>query len=595
MALNIEKFDPNIKSPGINKATGAYARGDVAGVADWTVVSKNIQDSINEAGKVIAADLQEAKTLTDNLMAAKDDAQLAIDKFGEQNINSFTNATDDILSSVKSDMQTDTDRLTKSRKGFLGIGERDERDEGQITFKDLTRRQKKEALDRLNNLKLLKQNVEAPLTNWTTNDPADLNWANIAKNPKAKEFYHHLIVEGGKYDVSFTNEKGEKSTGGYIKYEVDGETKYLSNIELAGAKEMFTGAGELKESVFSVLDENAKLISGDATRFQQDNNIEDFNYKKNINMKVDSMLADKANYEFIFNNLTDPKNREIAYTGSEEQVAEVKDYMYQYISDKVGQERTEKTPKIPPGNTGNKVAFGGGSYDSGLLNRVKQLYDETLQPLSEKRLDFSDVSTLPPITTNDIEGMIQGGVGTEVSSKGKQMANERWFRNIFSDQGRPEQVASYTNNLFDEIKNVNNIVDKEGINKAINEGVGYKSEDGNFTLSENDAKLLREYQNYQNSGFDQEVELKQFFNTSGTKYNDVQYYPNSQIVKATFTDGTKAWQYNLGANEAEWSKFANELAQAGQGNREEINQIFNILKRGGTKEAQSKPWQFLNQ
>ena len=192
-------------------------------------------------------------------------------------------------------MQTDTDRLTKSRKGLLGIGERDERDEGKIAFKDLTRRQKKEALDRLNNLKLLKQNVEAPLTNWTTNDPADLNWANIAKKPKAKEFYHPLIDEGGKYDVRFTNEKGEKSTGGYIKYEVDGKTKYLSNIELAGAKERITGAGELKESGFSVLDENAKLIRGDATRFQEDNNIEDFNYKKNINMKKERRRKEKAN------------------------------------------------------------------------------------------------------------------------------------------------------------------------------------------------------------------------------------------------------------------------------------------------------------
>ena len=28
--MAIEKFTPNIKNPGINKATGAYARGDIA-------------------------------------------------------------------------------------------------------------------------------------------------------------------------------------------------------------------------------------------------------------------------------------------------------------------------------------------------------------------------------------------------------------------------------------------------------------------------------------------------------------------------------------------------------------------------------------
>tara|TARA_Y100001937_G_scaffold20261_1_gene28226 strand:- start:162 stop:1847 length:1686 start_codon:yes stop_codon:yes gene_type:complete len=505
MALNIEKFDPNIKSPGINKATGAYARGDVAGVADWSVVSKNIQDSINEAGKVIAADLQEAKTLTDNLMAAKEDAQLAIDKFGEQNINSFTNATDDILSSVKSDMQTDTDRLTRSRKGFLGIGERDERDESEITFKDLTRRQKKEALDRLNNLKLLKQNVEAPLTNWTTNDPADLNWANIAKNPKAKEFYHHLIVEGGEYEVSFTNEKGEKSSGGYIKYEVDGETKYLSNIELAGAKEMFTGAGELKESVFSVLDENAKLISSDAARFQQDNNIEDFDYEKNINMKVNSVLADKANYEFIFNNLTDPKNREVAYTGSEEQVNEVKNYMYEYISDKVGQERTEKSTIVPEGMTN----IGGTNYDQAIIKRAKQ-YNQVIQSLvaDPEGEEYSPENPMPKFDG----AFSQVRDGQKETSKNLNQAMETYI-------GEDKFMGRFWYNFSNQL---NGLIDK------FNNG---------DDLTKNEKAVVDAYNNHL-GGFDEKVNLRQYIEPSvleeGTQVN---YDRNKKIVTMTLNNG----------------------------------------------------------
>ena len=50
-APGLETWNPNIKAPGINKGTGAYFRGDVAGEPDYTQMNDAIQSSILQATK----------------------------------------------------------------------------------------------------------------------------------------------------------------------------------------------------------------------------------------------------------------------------------------------------------------------------------------------------------------------------------------------------------------------------------------------------------------------------------------------------------------------------------------------------------------
>ena len=67
--MAIEKFTPNIKNPGINKATGAYARGDIGQDADWSKVyeeiDKSFQGMMGAIGQTIAIDKALLKTLND--------------------------------------------------------------------------------------------------------------------------------------------------------------------------------------------------------------------------------------------------------------------------------------------------------------------------------------------------------------------------------------------------------------------------------------------------------------------------------------------------------------------------------------------------
>jgi hypothetical protein len=249
--------------------------------------------------------------------------------------------------------------------------------------------------------------------------------------------------------------------------------------------------------------------------------------------------------------------------------------------------------------TNNKVKFGKGEYDPQLLNRIKELYDSTIQPLSEKKLDFGTATELPKIEESDITGMIESGAGTQVQGKSTSMAQENWFSNIFKDQGRPDQVASYINNIFDDINGAKlDDANRSALNDAVASGKGIELKDENdkvlYKLSDDDAKLLKEYQNYKNKGFEPTVQLKQFFNNPASKivYDDVQYFPNDQVVKFA-KDGEKILELNL-TNDAEWSQLGEQLANAGLGNIDEINDILRVLKGGGQPGFVSKPWKALD-
>ncbi len=57
-APGLETWNPNIKAPGINKGTGAYFRGDIAGEGDYTQMNDAIQSSILQASKDVGKALK---------------------------------------------------------------------------------------------------------------------------------------------------------------------------------------------------------------------------------------------------------------------------------------------------------------------------------------------------------------------------------------------------------------------------------------------------------------------------------------------------------------------------------------------------------
>ena len=294
-------------------------------------------------------------------------------------------------------------------------------------------------------------------------------------------------------------------------------------------------------------------------------------------------------------NITEENHRKLIEDLNDFKDDIVKEYLYdEMISEGVASHwQSGKKQPVVDDDDDDSSKGGLGGFDQYRVGRLHTLYTSTIQPLSEMRLDFANVADLPPITTDDIAGMVKGGQGTQVTGKGKQIANERWFRNIFSDQGSPDQVAGYMNDLFNEIKDLD-LADAETINKSIASGTSAKitDENGNvtFELTEDDAKLLQEYQTYQNKGMAPTVQLKQFFKDAA--YDDVQYYPNSQ--KVVFGKGGAEVRTLDLSDDAEWDKLAEELAAGGMGKKDEIIAILNMFKQGRDEgDYQTKPWQAL--
>ena len=279
----------------------------------------------------------------------------------------------------------------------------------------------------------------------------------------------------------------------------------------------------------------------------------------------------------------------------------VKEYLYdEMISEGVashwqsGKKQPEEPPTPPTGGSGL------GGFDQNEVERLHTLYKSTFQPLSEMRLDFDNVADVPPITADDINFMIDKGVGTQVAGKKSDIVRENYFMNLLPDflgfkQGTPEQVAAYMNDLLGDIKGAElSPVQAETLNSAVKSGKAAKitDDDGNvtFELTEGDSKLLAEYQKFQNKGMAPTVQLKQFF--KDTAYDDVQYYPNSQ--KVVFgKDGAEVRTLNLSVD-AEWDKLAEELAAGSKSSQDEIVAILNMFKRGRAEgNYQTKAWQAL--
>lgn len=279
----------------------------------------------------------------------------------------------------------------------------------------------------------------------------------------------------------------------------------------------------------------------------------------------------------------------------------VKEYLYdEMISEGVAShwQSGKKQPVVDDDDDKSKGGLGG--FDQNEVERLHTLYKSTFQPLSEMRLDFDSIADVPPITADDINFMIDKGVGTQVAGKKSDIVRENPFKNLLPDflgfeQGTPEQVAAYMNDLLGDIKGAElSPVQAETLNSAVKSGKAAKitDDDGNvtFELTEGDSKLLAEYQKFQNKGMAPTVQLKQFF--KDTAYDDVQYYPNSQ--KVVFgKEGAEVRTLNLSVD-AEWDKLAEELAAGSKSSQDEIVAILNMFKRGRAEgNYQTKAWQAL--
>ena len=389
MALNIERFDPNIKNPGIKQGTGAYARGDVAQVGDFSAANEQIQKSIKEAGEAIAA---MPPSLLQKIKGGIDEISASIEGAGQELTDSINNQIDEIIPSVATetrevfdmsdgvgrfeerDNQVIETRKTKARKGFLGIGKRDAiKDPSKLTFKDLTRKQKQQALERVGYVKTIRDGIAGPMADFVKNG-GDINYTTIANNQEALNFMDHIATKNGKFDIVFEDDKGNKAKGGFIKWNDGTKDHYLHNMQLQGAKDIFkTGAKENRASIIKSMDTDVTDMVTEAK--SRDLNDKAFDYEDAIVKARKSLLETvETNPAFIFNNMVKGNEGTRYDPENPDHVAAVENYVDDTLRNKLGNERGQRRtdPQPPTGDT----RFGGAqptAVDYSNFNAVMRL------------------------------------------------------------------------------------------------------------------------------------------------------------------------------------------------------------------------------
>ena len=440
MALNIERFDPNIKNPGIKQGTGAYARGDVAAAGDFAAANKDIQESIVSAGKAVAA---LPPSLLQKIKGGIDEISESIEGAGQELTSSINNQIDEILPSVATetrevfdmdlnegaggfeerDNQVIETRKTKARKGFFGIGKRDAiKDPSKLTFKDLTRKQKREALERVGYVKTIRDGIAGPMADFVKNG-GDINYTTIANNQEALNFMDHIATKNGKFDIVFQDDKGNKAKGGYIKWtDSSGKVNYLHNMQLQSARDIFkTGAKNIRTSIIASMDADVKEMVTEAK--SRDLNEEAFNYDEAIVKARKGLLeTDEANPAFIFNNMAGNQNTRYD-AENPEHVAAVENYIDGVLRNKLGDERGQRRETTNPSTTGGP--FGGAqptAVDYNNFNAVMALRGVTFREEGFKPGDDFNTVVKPLIPT---EGSDMFGTYNSIYNEGAGLLAKR--------------------------------------------------------------------------------------------------------------------------------------------------------------------------
>ena len=355
--MAIEKFTPNIKNPGINKATGAYARGDIGQDADWSKVyeeiDKSFQGMMGAIGQTVAIDKALLKTLND-----KDDQfKKGIANLQESGNNALDKSSDEIISNVSGGEKTE--------------------------WFQLNRRERKEAISKLNDVQGVKNVITSVVSDIGTGNINDLNWSSFSKNTKVKSFFNHIMNNEAKVgsDLFTLDTSGKTPVIKFAGQELDFQ-------DLQSGATIFKSGKEMKKSIKGLLDTSvdAGLKRRESLASKTDGvgggkamDMDRFLQESRDNIKNLSETED--NYEFIFNNLThviDPSNRATIYDSSNPQhVEDVENYINDYIRNGMGenpqiQQSTEAIEKAKDRAKG-KTNLGGRSIDADVIERARGL------------------------------------------------------------------------------------------------------------------------------------------------------------------------------------------------------------------------------
>ena len=483
--MAIEQFNPNIKNPGINKPTGAYARGDIGEQADWSEVYNAINESVTNMMGAIGQTVAIDKALLSTLTEKCDKLKTGIANLQESGNSVLNTAGDNIISGVSN-------------------GEKKE-------WSELNRREKKEAIKRLDQVQGVKDVITGVVGDIGTGNINDLDWSNFTKNPKVKSFFNHVIngeaIEGQQlFDINMDGQD--------IKIKWQGQEMDLQDLQSGSS--IFKSAKEGKKSIKDLLD--AAVTTGIKRRDSLAKNTDGIGGGKVMDMQefnreqmdmIKDLSEDGDNYEFIFNNFThtiDPNNRVTAYDPTNKQhVEDVETWISNYISNGMGEApqvaRSADEVQAAKDRAAGKTNIGGRTVSADVVSRARGLVpvlqgltshtEGTLGALPEmNRSDFEIIKGLrdnkdAKQTTRDLYSAINSARGT--LQKGDRYLNEVVEKynsggvNALNGEER-DVISAYKRHIgaFDETTDLTQYFDPRAIDRS--SPVNYNRIDKTITL-----------------------------------------------------------------------------------------------------------------
>ena len=521
--MAIEKFTPNIKNPGINKATGAYARGDIGEQANWSqvygAIDKSFQGMMGAIAQTIAIDKALLKTLTD-----KDDQfKKGIANLQESGNSALDKASDQIITDVSGGEKTE--------------------------WFQLNRKEKKEAISKLNDVQGVKNVITSVVSDIGTGNVEDLNWYNFSKNVKVKEFFNHIMNNESApgTDLFTLDTSGNMPVIKFAGKELDFQDLQSGATIFKSGKEMKTSIKDLLEaSIDNGIQRRDSLAnSPDSVTGGKKMDMERFLQESRDNIKNLSEAED--NYGFIFNNLThviDPNNRIDIYDPNNEQhIADVDQYINNYILNGMGEDPqidlSAEEKQSREDRASGVTRLGGKAIDAATNDRAKELTKVVQSLVADPQGQVFEPGSLPKFEEN-YGKTIRTGIQPKTKALDKAMENY-----IAKDFFRNRGILNFKNQL-------NNVIDKYNNGES---------------LSANQQSVLSAYKEML-GGFDEKVNLKQHFDPGAVDVGKpINYDRNSKIVTLTLKGASSPQPFNL-RKPTERKKFFELLMEFKNTNRE---------------------------
>jgi hypothetical protein len=542
----IEQWDPNIKAKKYQRG-GAYTNPQMPQQADWAQVNKAIQESVkfmgDALGKAAAIDAQFMKVWEDKGA----EFEKGIGNLQEGGNAAMEGVVDEIVDVVAADTNK-ANRIRERRDKRAAAGKDTSRLDRRLSkqeakeYHQLSRADKKRAIEKLDQVQALKSNIEKVVTDLAKGDPNNINWHGFANNPKVKDFFNHVLtgkaLEGENLfsidvsgnspkivwnvpsesvgwgtlgDVELTPEEIEKiknNDPGFtkqltpeqiekIKNTDPGFTKEITLQELTSGSSLFEDATEDKDAIIGLLDkageEGIKLRKSQHTGPDAQTGGATWDEETWKREQKDLIRStDKSNYGFIFNNMThtiNPANRMTAYDPNNEQhVADVEKWIDNYLDNKLGEAPPVRQSQAEfesdkQARMGNVYMSGVGYVPADAVDKAEGLVKDVVMPMSKDPEGKLYADGLPK--SDDYSEVQKDATEAGLALKGAVEGSRGWWSKTFNSG-----------------------------QDVLNETIKEYNENGLTNLNTDQRNIISKYKAYI-GGFDETVDLNPYLADQG--------------------------------------------------------------------------------